>query len=80
MKPVKIYDVKWNEIPKNDWPEVGQIYVCLDPQNTLGNDTWSVSIMGDGSLTGDTVRQGLFWNKDNAVLFAYALQVNLNKF
>ena len=70
---ILIYDEYWQEIQEQDWPEPGMVYVCLDPQKRLGEKTWSVSIMGNGTLEGDTVQQGLFWQRDNAVLFAETL-------
>ena len=71
---ILIYDKKWHEIPEQDEPQSGMVYVCLDEQDRLGKEkTWSVSIMGDGTAEGDTVPQGLFWQKDNAVLFAEEL-------
>lgn len=74
---ILVYNIYWHEIQEQDWPEPGMIYVCLDPQNRLGKETWSVSIMGDGTAEGDTVQQGLFWDKNNAVLFAEVLEDEL---
>jgi len=70
---ILIYDKKWHEIPEQDHPEYGMVYICLDEQDRLGKETWLVSIMGDDTAEGDTTRQGLFWEKDNAVLFAETL-------
>lgn len=66
------YQVLYNEIPKRELPQIGQLYICLDSQKRLGPETWSVSIMGDGTLQGDTVQLGLFWRIENARLFALA--------
>ena len=73
MSDYMVFDKKWNEIDPQDWPEVGEIYICLDPQKRLGEETWIVSIMGDGTSEGDTVELGLFWKIEHAKLFADAL-------
>ncbi|MHB1419527.1 MAG: hypothetical protein ACYCX4_08025 [Bacillota bacterium] len=65
-----IYDSYWQDIQEQDWPEPGTVYVCLDPQKRLGDRTWSVSVMGDGTAEGDTVLLGLFWQQENAAMFA----------
>jgi len=73
LKNIHIDEILWQDIPQDLWPPAGAIHVCLDPQKRLGPETWSVSIMGDGTLEGDTVQMGLFWSKANALLFAKAL-------
>ena len=73
MDDVLVYKKYWHEIQQQDWPESGTTYVCLDSQKRLGEKTWSVSIMGDGTASGDTIHLGLFWSKDIAVLFAEAM-------
>jgi hypothetical protein len=67
---VLIYDTFWYEIKKRDWPEEGMVYICKDVQRRLMPECWTVSIMGDRTLEGDTVQLGLFWKKENAVIFA----------
>ena len=67
---MRIYEKLWNEIEEKDWPDIDEIYICLDPQKTLGLGTFSVSRMGNGTLEGDTVELGLFWQKNHAMLFA----------
>lgn len=73
---MKVYDKPWNEIARKDWPMVGEAYVCLDPQKTLGEETWSVSILGDGSLNGDTLQLGLFWGKETAIFVAEQITIS----
>ena len=63
---MKIYNKPWNDIPINDRPANGEIYMCLDPQKRLGEKTWSVGIMGDGSLPRDSISLGLFWRENIA--------------
>ena len=67
---MKIYWKLWNEIEQKNWPYENEIYVCKDPQKRLGEITWSVSRMGDGTLKGDTTQLGLFWDVNLATLFA----------
>ena len=74
----RVYNRYWNEIMIKEWPKPGEIYICKDPQKTLGSETWSVSIMGNRTLKGDTVQQGLFWKKTNAKIFAQTLVDNEN--
>jgi len=60
------------DVKERDWPETGEIYIALDPQNRLGVQTWLVARMGDGTLQGDTIQLGLFWKIENARIFAKA--------
>lgn len=60
---MKKYNILWNEIKPEDWPKPGEIYMCLDPQKRLGDETWSVGVMGDGSMPRDSISLGLFWDK-----------------
>jgi len=69
---MKIYEKSWNEIDEKNWPDRDEIFICYDPQKRLGNWTWIVSIMGDGTLENDIIQLGLFWQKGNAILFAKA--------
>lgn len=66
------YGVPWNEIDEQDWPAVGTIYICIDPQQRDYGPKWTVSRMGDGTLVGDTTRLGLFWELKYARMFANA--------
>jgi len=52
----------------------GDVVVALDPQERLGRSTWTVFVQGDGTLEGDTVQRGLFWNKEDAMMFAAAIE------
>ena len=70
MEQVLVWDCEWQNIPTQDWPPAGAVYVCEDCQHRCGSESWVVSIMGDGTLEGDTVQLGIFWRKENAVLFA----------
>lgn len=63
-------------VQEDDWPEIGEVYVSLDIQNSLGPQTWLVAIMGDGTCQGDTTRLGLFWRAGCAVDFALFLERN----
>jgi len=66
----KLYSKLWNEIDRREWPQPGDIYICLDPQKRLGERTWSVGIMGDGSMPQDNISLGLFWRIELAQRFA----------
>ena len=79
---MKIYDKAWQEISRNDWPEQGEIFVCKDPQERCWPESWTVSIFWDPeswqSNIGkcpemDIIEQGIFWTKENAILFAETL-------
>ena len=59
---MKKYNILWNKIKQEDRPKPGEIYMCLDPQKRLGDETWSVGVMGDGSMTRDSISLGLFWD------------------
>lgn len=69
---MKTYDgyLRNEYVDEQNWPEIGEIYIALDPQNRLGPQTWVVAIMGDGTSQGDTTQLGLFWKKENALIFA----------
>lgn len=73
------YQVLYHKIPYEDLPNPGQLYICLDPQKRLGEKTWSVSLMGNGTSEGDTVQLGLFWRIENARLFALVYYNQVNK-
>lgn len=73
LPDVLIYDAEWPEIPQQDWPPAGAVYVYVskDCQHRLGPwPAWVVATMGDGTLEGDTVQHGIFWHRDDAVMFA----------
>ncbi len=72
-----IYNKLWNEIDEQDWPAPGVTYVCKDTQRRCGINTWVVSTMGDGTLSGDTIVRGLFWHKQDAILFADKWELKL---
>ena len=67
---VLVYDKEWQDIPTQDWPPAGAVFVCRDPQRRTAPECWNVAIMGNGTLEGDTVQLGLFWHREDAVLFA----------
>lgn len=69
---IRIYDKLWQDINKNYWPNPGQIFVCKDPQERLGPDTYSVAKM-KLPHEHDLTTLGLFWKKDDAVVFASAI-------
>ena len=54
----------------------GEICVGWDPQERLGFPTYIVSKRGDGTLLGDTVQLGLFWDREMAVRFAKMCQLS----
>ena len=69
---MKVYDGYLIEeyVKEEDWPDINEVYVALDIQNTLGGQTWLVAVMGDGTSQGDSVRLGLFWKHEYALHFA----------
>jgi len=78
---MKIFEHHWTKkVPREQWPQPGEIYICLDPQQQLGPETWLVSCMGDGTLKGDTVQLGLFWKKELAVEFAKDIELTRKTF
>ncbi len=70
---IRIYDKLWQHIEQKNWPLPGQIFVCKDPQERLGPDTWGVAKM---SLPHehDLTNRGLFWQKEDAIVFAMAIR------
>jgi len=76
---MKVYTTFWQNIPQNEWPKQGEIYICLDPQKRLGPKTWSVSQFWEQDGTNgidhcDIIGRGLFWTKEDAILFAGILE------
>ncbi len=74
---IRIYEKYWQAIKRADWPASEQIFICHDPQDRLGFPTWAVSKMkerGEHDLTG----RGLFWTKDDAIVFANAINNGMN--
>ena len=74
---VKVYYKYWHDIAREHWPEAGQIFICQDEGDTLGPSTWSVAIQGDGTLEGDTVNLGLFWELEEALTYATAKNLQM---
>ena len=68
-----IYGCYWHEIQEQDRPENGELFMCLDSCKNIGEDTWMVAQMGDGTLSGDLVRLGLFWERKFGELFLQAI-------
>lgn len=62
---ILIFDQDYLDIPLQDMKS-GNIIVCHDPQKRLGKTTWGVMIHHEG----DPKAKGLFWDKDQAILFA----------
>ena len=76
---MKIYEKLWQDIPRVNWPHQGEIFICLDPQERLGPETWSVSQFWEQDGTKDIehcdiIGRGLFWTKSDAILFAGILE------
>jgi len=72
-KPYLLYSISWDLITRQCWPRPGQVYICkVLPMAAavVGHSGYAVSVMGDGTLEGDTVQMGLFWTRRNAELFA----------
>ncbi len=69
---IRIYDMSWEDIDEINWPDPGQIFIAKDPQNRLGPDTWGVARMKDHNEY-DLTSLGLFWEKDDALIFAKAI-------
>lgn len=65
---MKIFDMDYLEIPLKDM-EHGETIICHDPQNRLGKPTWGVVKHYEGFPK----PKGLFWDKDQAIIFANAL-------
>jgi hypothetical protein len=70
---MRIYEASWQDIPEKGWPKAGEIFVCLDPQKRLGNETWSVAEFHDHDKEIDIIGRGLFWTKEDAIVFAKTL-------
>ena len=70
---MKIYTGYMMYEKEEDWPDVGEIFVCLDVQNRLGPQTWLIGVQGDGTSQGDTVQICLFWEVYTAVKVAQFL-------
>ena len=68
---MKIYDdfLIPDYVKEENWPKIGEIFVALDPQLRCGTGTFVVATQGDGTCIGDTVQLGLFWKKEDAILF-----------
>jgi hypothetical protein len=66
---VVIFDQDWLDIPIQDYP-IGGLCVCHDPQHRLGRPTWAVLHVTTDYGPPDAL--GLFWKKDEAVLYAEA--------
>ena len=60
---MKVFD----RVVKDGEVEKGEVVVAHDPQKRLGDPTWLVFVQGDGTLEGDTVEKGLFWDKELAL-------------
>ncbi len=67
-----LYDKLWQDIEQKNWPKPGQIFVCKDPQERLGPDTWAVAKM-KLPHEHDLTNRGLFWQQKDAIIFANAL-------
>lgn len=52
----------------------GEIVALNHPELEYGPGKWSVVTVGDGTCDRDTVIHGLFWNEEEARLFASAMQ------
>ena len=74
-----IYDCEWKDIARQDWPTAGTVYVCKRMKPSVGAGMWSVFVMGDGTLKGDTMCFGIFWRVGIAQLFAEALEREMEK-
>lgn len=70
-----VFDRCWWDIPEQDWPEDGMIFVVRTGQEAERplHQGWTVAQMGDGTLENDNERLGLFWQKEHAVTFANAI-------
>ena len=69
---MKLYDgyLISEYVKEGDYPEIGEVFVCLDIQNRLGPQTWLVAVMGDGTCQADTTQLGLFWKQGLAINMA----------
>jgi len=72
QKSVIVYDQPFHDLQEQNWPPNGYIFVSLDSQKRCTPECWAVAIM---RLTDhdDLTQRGLFWHKDDAVMFAEAL-------
>ena len=73
MKIVK-WKIDYLDIPLQDIPPRGSIIICLDPQKRLGKKTWAVLIVESDFNEIPADAKGLFWNEENADIFANALK------
>ncbi len=64
-----IYYRMWGQIEEQDYPEVGNIFTCLDPYERLGERTWIVMRKEKGH---EATLLGVFWEEKDAVIFAQA--------
>ncbi|MFA5376621.1 MAG: hypothetical protein WC455_12815 [Dehalococcoidia bacterium] len=77
---MKIYNQLWQDIDRAHWPKQGEIFVCLDPQQRLGEATWQVAEFWQQDEYGtmgldhcDIIGRGLFWKREDAIRFAEAI-------
>ena len=67
-KEVVVYDMDYLDIPLQDLPPIGNFIVCKDPQKRLWADTWAVlKVISEGD---PAHALGLFWDKEEALIFA----------
>ena len=66
---------KGEEKMDNLKPKPGELYIAQSPNKieSAGPCPWQVIRQGDGTLSNDTARLGIFWRKEYAELFLAAL-------
>lgn len=73
------YDQDYFDIPLQDLPPKRHIIICHDPQRRLGKITYAVikSVSDNGDIL--PIALGLFWDQEQAMVFANALIIQENK-
>ena len=72
MQEYVVYDQDFLDIPFQDYPSVGVLMVCHDPQNRLRDSETSVTwaVVESMGTENPPKAWGLFWDRRTAELFA----------
>lgn len=76
MSEVIVYDKAWNEIQRQDWPDIpGTVFITIDPNATANGQRWRVSMWVKNTpenMHDQVLGLGSFWQQEDAILFANA--------